>query len=164
MRLSRIDRTLAFCILCLVILGAVFVYSSSYYRAMRKGEDSAFYLLGHLKRLGIASIFFVLGFLLPIDIIRKFILPLFVVLTVVLVMTLIIGQTQFGAKRSLTVASIGLQVSEFVRIWLVFFLANFFDRHPQTASTGKGMLVTLFICFFLILLVAVQPSISMAMI
>lgn len=164
MQRSRIDRTLAFCILCLVILGAVFVYSSSYYRAMRKGEDSMFYLLGHLKRLGVASIFFVIGFLLPIDVIRKFTFPLFILITIILIMTLIAGQTQFGAKRSLAIASVGLQVSEFVRIWLVFFLANFFDRHPETANTGKGMVMTLCICFFLILLVAVQPSISMAMI
>ncbi len=160
-----IDRTLAFCVLCLIVLGIIFVFSSSYYRAMRKGEDSTYYLLGHLKRLGVASIFFMLGLIVPYELVRKFGFPLFVVVVLILFLTLIAGRMQFGAKRSLTIlSSFGLQVSEFVRIWLVFFLANFFDAHPETASTGKGMLMTISICFFVTLLVAVQPSISMAVI
>jgi cell division protein FtsW len=164
MQRSKIDKTLGFCLLCLVVLGMVFVYSSSYYRALRNGEDSTFYLLGHLKRLGIASIFFVLGFLIPYEIIRKLVFPLLICLVIVLLLTLFAGRLQFGARRSLAITSFGFQVSEFVRIWLVFFLANFFDSHPQTASTGKGMLITIGICFAVILLVAIQPSISMAMI
>ncbi|MBA7517588.1 putative peptidoglycan glycosyltransferase FtsW [subsurface metagenome] len=160
-----IDRTLIFCLLCLVVLGIIFVYSSSYYRAMRRGEDSTFYLFGHLKRLAIASIFFFLGLIIPYEIIRKIIFPLLIIIVLVLMVTLIFGRVQYGARRSLSLLStFGFQVSEFVRIWLVFFLANFFDSHPRTASTGKGMLTTISICLFVILLVAIQPSISMAVI
>lgn len=164
MQHTGIDRTLAFCLLCLVVLGALFVYSSSYYRAMRKGEDSTYYLLGHLKRLAIASVFFLLGLFFPYELIRKLIFPLFILMVFILFLTLLAGRTQFGAKRSLVISSFGLQVSEFVRIWIIFFLANFFDSHPQTANTSNGMLTSIFICLFIIVLVAVQPSISMAVI
>jgi len=158
-----VDRTLAFCVLCLIVLGVIFVFSSSYYRAMRRGEDSTYYLLGHLKRLAVASIFFLLGLIVPYEIVRKLIFPLFILVVLILLFTLVAGRMQFGAKRSITIlSSFGLQVSEFVRIWLIFFLANFFDSHPQTASTGKGMLMTISICLFATLLVAIQPSISMA--
>jgi cell division protein FtsW len=64
----------------------------------------------------------------------------------------------------LTIASVGVQVSEFVRIWLVFFLANFFAAHPQTANTRSGLSTILAISFMVIVLVAIQPSISMSVI
>jgi cell division protein FtsW len=164
MQHTGIDRTLAFCLLCLVLLGAIFVFSSSYYRAIRKGENSVYYLLGHLKRLAIASVFFFLGLFVPYEIIRKMIFPFLILIILILILTLIAGRIQYGAKRSLAISSFGLQVSEFVRIWFVFFLANFFSLHPRTASTMKGMLNTVIICLFVIVLVAIQPSISMAVI
>lgn len=158
------DKALGFCLLCLILLGILFVYSSSYYRAMRRGEDSTYYLFGHLKRLLIATLFFFAGFIIPYEAVRKVILPLYVVIVIVLVLTLVAGRVQFGARRSLAISTFGLQVSEFVRIWLVFFLANFFSTHPSTANTGKGVLMAIAICLFLIMLVAIQPSISMALI
>ncbi len=164
MQYARIDKTLAFCVLCLVVLGTLFVYSSSYYRAMKQGEDSTYYLLGHLKRLGIASVFFLLGFFVPHQIVRKLLFPLLAVMILTLILTLVMGRLQFGARRSLALSSFGLQVSEFARIWIIFFLAHFFSTHPQTANTGKGMLTIVVLCLFIILLVAIQPSFSMAII
>ena len=164
MSYSKIDRTLLFLVLCLVILGVVFVYSSSYYRAMRQGEDSTFYLMAHLKRVLIAFGFLLLGLVIPYEKLKKLILPLLVIIVISLVLTVFAGRLQFGAKRSLAIASVGVQVSEFVRIWLVFFLANFFASHPQTANTRSGLTTILFISFMVIVLVAIQPSISMAVI
>jgi cell division protein FtsW len=164
MQLAKIDKTLAFCVLCLVVIGTLFVYSSSYYRAMRRGEESTFYLIGHLKRLAVAVIFFCLGFFVPYTWIRKIIFPLFILIVVMLIATLVAGRTQFGARRSLAIASFGLQVSEFVRLWIVFFLANFFDAHPQAANTHNGMLHTIILSLIVIVLVAVQPSLSIAII
>jgi len=164
MPLGKIDRILLFLVICLVILGVIFVYSSSYYRAMRQGEDSTYYLTAHLKRVLIAVGFFLLGLVVPYEKIRKLIFPLLVLIILTLFLTIIAGRFQFGAKRSLAIASIGVQISEFVRIWLVFFLANFFASHPQTASTRRGLATILILCFVIIVLVAVQPSISMAVI
>lgn len=161
---GKIDRILLFLVICLVILGVIFVYSSSYYRAMRQGEDSMYYLAAHLKRVLIAVVFFLLGLVVPYEKIRKLIFPLLVLIILTLFLTILSGRLQFGAKRSLAIASIGVQVSEFVRIWLVFFLANFFASHPQTASTRQGLATILILCFVIIVLVAVQPSISMAVI
>ncbi len=161
---SKIDRTLLFLVLCLVVLGVIFVYSSSYYRAMRQGEGSTFYLMAHLKRVIIAIGFLLLGLIIPYEKVKKIILPLMILIVVSLLLTVFVGRLQFGAKRSLAIATVGVQVSEFVRIWLVFFLANFFASHPQTASTRSGLTTILAISFFVIVLVAIQPSISMAVI
>lgn len=161
---GKIDRVMLFLVIGLVILGVIFVFSSSYYRAMRQGEDSTYYLTAHLKRVLVAIGFFLLGLMVPYEKIRKMILPLLVLIVLSLVLTIITGRFQFGAKRSLVIASVGVQVSEFVRIWLVFFLANFFASHPQTANTRKGLATILSISFLMVVLVAIQPSISMSVI
>jgi cell division protein FtsW len=161
---TKIDRILLFLVLCLVILGVIFVYSSSYYRAMRQGEGSTFYLVAHLKRVVVGIAFLLLGLIIPYEKLKKLLLPLLFLIVLSLLLTIFAGRLQFGAKRSLTIASVGLQVSEFVRVWLVFFLANFFASHPQTASTRQGLTTILCISFLVIVLVAIQPSISMAVI
>ncbi|UCF70319.1 MAG: FtsW/RodA/SpoVE family cell cycle protein [candidate division WOR-3 bacterium] len=159
---GKTDRVLLLLVICLVVLGIIFVFSSSYYRALRQGENSTYYMMAHLKRVLVAIGFLVFGLIVPYDKIRKMLLPLLVLIIVCLLLTVLAGRFQFGAKRSLAIASVGVQVSEFVRIWLVFFLANFFAAHPQTASTHRGLATILVICFTTIILVAVQPSISMA--
>jgi len=105
-----------------------------------------------------------LGFFIPYQFVRKLLFPLLLLMLLALVLTLIMGRLQFGARRTLAFSSFGLQVSEFARIWIIFFLAHFFATHPQTANTGKGMLTIVVLCLFIILLVAVQPSLSMAII
>ena len=164
MQLKGIDQLLLFSVITLIVLGIIFVYSSSYYRAMSRGEDSTYYLAAHLKRLLIAGVFFLLGIIIPYEMIRKLILPIFILMVITLFLTLIAGKTQLGARRSLVISSFGLQVSEFVRLWIVFFLANFFALHSETADTNRGILGAIMICLFVILLVAIQPSISMAVI
>lgn len=159
---GKTDRILLLLVLCLVVLGVIFVFSSSYYRALRLGENSTYYMIAHLKRVIVAIGFLLLGLFIPYGAIRKMLFPLLVVIIAILTLTIFTGNLQFGAKRSLAVASVGVQMSEFVRIWLVFFLANFFAAHPQTASTHRGLATVLVISFVVIALVAIQPSISVS--
>ncbi|MEO0205231.1 MAG: FtsW/RodA/SpoVE family cell cycle protein [candidate division WOR-3 bacterium] len=161
---SSIDRTLIIVVFILLILGSVFVFSSSYYQAMREGENSWYYLLGHIKRVAIAIIFFFIGLFVPFEKMRKLILPAFFLLLIMLIFTLIMGRMQYGARRSLLISSFGVQISEFVRIWIIFFLANFFVNHPDTAGSKMGVAIATFLPLTLIILVAVQPSISVAII
>lgn len=160
----NIDKTLLITVVVLLLLGSVFVFSSSYYQAMREGVNSLYYLLGHIKRISVAIIFFFMGLFVRYDKIRKFILPVFIFLVIMLIFTLVMGRMQYGAKRSLLISSFGVQISEFVRIWIVFFLANFFANHPDTASNRNGVMIAVLLPLSLITLVAVQPSISVAII
>lgn len=161
---SNIDHILLITVVVLLVLGSIFVFSASYYQAMQAGENSLYYLIGHIRRLLIATLFFLVGLFIPYEKYRKFILPGFFVILFVLIFTLIIGRIQYGAKRSIFISSFGFQISEFVRVWLVFFLANFFANHPDTANTRQGILVVTLLPLVLIILIAVQPSISVAII
>uniref|UniRef100_A0A7V3RHV9 Probable peptidoglycan glycosyltransferase FtsW n=1 Tax=candidate division WOR-3 bacterium TaxID=2052148 RepID=A0A7V3RHV9_UNCW3 len=161
---SNLDHMLLITVLVLIILGSLFVFSSSYYQAMRQGENSLYYLLNHIKRLLVALVFFAIGLFFPYTKLRRLIFPGFLLLLVILAFTLVLGMVQYGAKRSLLISSFGLQISEFVRIWVVFFLANFFVNHPDTANTRAGIITATILPLVLIILVAAQPSISVAMI
>ncbi|MCX7994598.1 MAG: FtsW/RodA/SpoVE family cell cycle protein [candidate division WOR-3 bacterium] len=161
---SRIDHILFITIIILLVLGSIFVFSSSYYQALQQGENTLYYLIGHIKRLLVAVVFFFAGLLIPVEKYRKLILPGFLFILLVLIFTLVIGKMQYGAKRSILISSFGIQISEFVRIWIVLFLANFFTNHPDTARTRSGILVATALPLSLIILVAVQPSISVAII
>ncbi len=161
---SKIDHILLITLAILILLGSVFVFSSSYYQAMREGENTLYYLIGHIKRLLIAILFFIAGLFIPYEKFRKLILPTFFFILFILIVTLIIGKVQYGAKRSILISSFGIQISEFVRVWVVLFLANFFANHPDTANTRGGILIATFLPLLLIILVAVQPSISVAII
>ncbi len=161
---SGVDRALALVILLLLILGSVFVFSSSYYFALRRGEDTTYYLFGHLKRVAIGLCFFLLGFFLPYERIKRFLFPAYIFMILLLVFTLIFGRATYGAKRSIPFATFGLQISEFVRVWIVFFLAHLFATHPEAAKRPGSLLFAVLFPLSLITLVAVQPSISVAVI
>lgn len=161
---SSVDRTYAFVTLILLILGTVFVFSSSYYQALRSGEDTTYYLFGHLKRVAIGLGFFFLGFFLPYERIRRFLFPAYILMVVLLILTLVFGRFVYGARRSIPIATFGLQISEFVRVWIVLFLANLFATHPDVLNRPKGLLLTIVFPLSLVILVAVQPSISVAII
>ncbi len=161
---SRIDRILLLTVIVLLVLGSIFVFSSSYFQALRQGESTLYYFIGHIKRLLVALLFFCAGLLIPLDKYQRLIFPGFLLLLLILIFTIVMGKMQYGAKRSIFISSFGIQISEFVRVWIVFFLANFFTRHPDTANKGKGMIIATLLPMFLIILVAAQPSISVAII
>ncbi len=160
----NIDKRYMITVFVLLILGTLFVFSSSYYQAMRAGENSLYYVLGHVKRVLVAIVFFFIGLFVPYEKMRRLILPAFILLLIMLIFTIFMGRFQYGAKRSLFISSFGIQISEFVRIWVVFFLANFFVNHPDTANDRKGIVVAIVLPLLLIILVAVQPSMSVAII
>lgn len=160
----RIDTRLLLVVFILVILGVVFIFSSSYYQAIKKGEDTTYYLVGHLKRLLSGIGFFFLGLFFSYEKLRKFLLPTYLFLFIFLLLTLILGKFAYGAKRSLVISSFGIQISEFVRVFIVFYLANLLSRYPEMANNGRRLFGGILFPVSLVILIALQPSISVALI
>lgn len=164
MESGRIDHTLLATVFFLIVVGVVIVFSSSYYQAMCLGEPTTFYLIGHAKRVTVGLVFFLAGMLIPYEKLRRLIFPSLILLLLVLGATMLFGRSAYGARRTIFLSAFGIQGSEFVRVWIVLFLANLFANHPNAAHTGKGLAFTIATALLLILLVAVQPSVSIALI
>ncbi len=93
-----------------------------------------------------------------------------------LLLVLVIGQTQYGAKLGFEIFGIGVQPSEFVKIIFVFFIANSFYRSTEfkdvvittilaathvlilVISTDLGAAVILFVVYLVMLYVATKQS------
>jgi len=162
MPLEKPDSVYILIILFLLGLGTVAVFSSSFYYAWTKGPDNEFYYMrSHLVKLAIGLVLFFVIMSIPYQKLRPFILPSYLLIMLGLVLTLLLGHKEYGAKRWL----FQLQVSEFAKIWLVVYLAAFAAKHKERINDLKHTILPLMLAVGpLILLVLVEPSLSMALI
>ncbi len=118
-------------LLLLLATGLSSLYSASYDKAMRLGLQSNYFFrrqfLFSLAGIAAAAVIY----FLPIRVIRLLIPLLLVGSIILMLLTLFtsLGETQLGARRWITIGSIGFQPSELVKVSTILFLANYFDKH-----------------------------------
>jgi cell division protein FtsW len=94
--------------------------SLSFYRSESLFFRQLFWLL-------ISLIFFLIGAFLDLDFVRRHIAKILVAFSVLLILVLIpgIGRSVNGSRRWISIAGINFQVSEFAKIVLIMWLANY---------------------------------------
>ncbi len=159
MPLEKPDSVYMFTILILLGLGIVFVFSSSFFHAWAKGQNSEFYYMrSHLVKLIIGLAIFFLVMNIPYQKIRPFIFVGYVLILIGLILTLVAGHKEYGARRWL----FNLQISEFAKIWLIVYLASFLARHKERINDIKKTIIPAFLVIGpIILLILIEPSLSM---
>lgn len=160
MRLEKPDNFYMIIIIFLLGLGVVCVFSTSFYHAWARGQESEFYYMkSHLVKLMIGLVLFFIIMNVPYQHIRPFTIVAYILILMGLLLTLILGRKEYGARRWL----FSLQVSEFAKIWLIVFLASFLARHKERINDFKyTILPACLIIGPVILLTLIQPSLSMA--
>ncbi len=154
------DFHLFLIVLSLLGLGLVALFSASSIYASNKGLSSLFYTqrqaLWMLMGLGAAAVIA----RMDLEKIRKFIKPA-VVLTVI-----ILGATLFmppvaHVRRWIPLGLMKLQISEFAKIVVVLYLADFFDRHlSHIASDPRQLLKPLGAIGLMLVLIAMEPDLG----
>lgn len=127
---GRPDYMILFVTLCLLIIGTVMIYSSSTIAAEQRYGNSLHFLKRQLiyAALGIAGMFIMSR--IHYQHWRKA-APVGIVLSLVLLVLVFVpglGTTINGARRWIRVAGFTFQVSEFVKLALVVFLAHFLTK------------------------------------
>lgn len=154
------DRLFTFALIGLCVTGVLMVYSSSFYKAFDLYRDPYHFLKEHLIRLGIGSCLFLIAYRFDYHWLRRWsILPLFLC-TVALIGVLFTGE---GVNRWVTIAGVRLQPSEFARIALIVYMADWCSRN--TKKLRESFNSFLFMCLSVVLvsgLVMVEPSYSAA--
>ncbi|OGS08326.1 MAG: cell division protein FtsW [Elusimicrobia bacterium RIFOXYA12_FULL_51_18] len=154
------DFPLFLIILSLLGLGLVSLFSASAIYASNKGLASLFYtkrqaiwmILGLGAAAGIARI--------DLERIRKFIKP-GVILTVLLLGATLFMPPVAHVRRWIPLGFMKLQMSEFAKIVLVLYLADFFDRHlSHIASNPKQLLKPLGAMAIILALIAREPDLG----
>ena len=145
----------------LLLLGLLMVLNTTYFLGLEKTGDPFHFFKQHLARI-IAGLFFMLLLSqFSLTGLRRLVLPLTVISLVMLVMVYLpgLGLVRGGARRWLRLGPLILEPSEFVKLALVFLLADFLSRRAERmCSFAHGALPALLIVGPIALVLLKQPD------
>jgi cell division protein FtsW len=121
----------------LIIVGILFIYSSSSVYAMEKFGASYYFVLKQLAGLALGFVAFVCARLIPLPLIKKHSPLLFWGSLSLTAMTLIpaLSSRIHGSSRWLNLAGFGFQPSELLKITLPLYLAYFLAKKENKLSS-----------------------------
>lgn len=161
----RADWWLWICMICLLGLGVIMVYSASVNLAYRKGLGTNYFLYKHLLSLVVGFLAFFIAAHLDYRFYQRWAYPILLVAVVLLIAVLFFGHTANHAKRWFHMAGFSFQPAEFAKIALVIYLATILSQKgEQVRSFHLGFLPPLLVCFGLMGLLLKEPDLGTAMI
>lgn len=163
---TRDTRNIVISVLALVGIGTLMVYSSTALMSMRKYGTAFHYLWNH-----IFTVFVGVGAMVVLAKIdyRKIRPVIYLLLAVSLIMLALvyvpgIGVSANGARRWLRLWPTTFQPSEFVKIVMVIFLADYMDRNISRMRNFKyGILIPVGIMVFFQGIIIIQPDFGAVM-
>lgn len=162
----RKARTLLFgSALALIAIGIVMIYSASAIYALDQMKDSAYFLKRHLIYLAVGSALAAFAAQMDTRRLRQSAKPILLSALALLVLVLIphVGHSTGGARRWFKILGFSFQPSEYLKLALIFYMADFLDRkkgelRELRRTLFPGMLI-LALCAGLIFL---QPDLGTA--
>ncbi|RUT36379.1 stage V sporulation protein E [Paenibacillus zeisoli] len=157
------DIWLLICILALLAIGMVMVYSAGSVLAFHDYGDSFYFVKRQLlfAVLGLISMFFTMN--LDYRNLRKYSRPILIVCFILLVIVLIpgIGVVRGGARSWLGISSFGIQPSEFMKLGMILFLSDWLSRETMDITRfTKGLLPPLGLIGLAFGLIMLQPDLG----
>lgn len=170
----------------LVFLGALNIYSATYYMNLEEGKGAYFHIIRHTIFLAVSLLSAYLCARLPMTAIRKFTPVLSLIVFLFLILVPIIGVNVNGATRWIFIAGISIQPSEFAKVaavlWTASLLAFKVDKRTRITflprlfklflmgNTKKGnpffellsFMTPLYVPLFMAILVLFQPDMGTA--
>jgi len=161
--IENLDYTLLFAVVFLCFYGLLVLYSSTRLAAT-VGSDPYFFV----KR---QSLWALLGFISLIIIIfidyhnlERYSKVIYFGAIILLIMVIISGRTTYGARRWLAIGPFDFQPSEFAKIALIAFLADFLSENKQKLDNFFYYLLPFAYTGLLILLVFMQPDLGTSLV
>lgn len=158
---KKIDYLLIAATVCLLVIGVLFVYSSSL------GSDGTLLSYEYLRQI----IFIVTGLglfilmqLFSLKDLRKYVVTIYIVALCLLILTLFFGEVRNGARSWLGFWNLGIQISEFMKIATILLLAKFIEGKHQENINKKTIYQS---CLFLgipFILILLQPDMGTALV
>lgn len=158
---ENLDFPLLLSSLILLGLGLVMVASSSVSIAERQLSDPLYYFWRQFSYSIVGLVTAFIAFKIPFKYLQKSGPVLMVVSLILLAMVLIpgIGKEVNGSIRWLNLGIISLQVSEFVKLATVIYLAGYLVRHNEEVRTNlSGFLRPLGLIFIISVLLIFEPD------
>jgi len=159
---ENLDYTMLFAVVILCFYGILVLYSST--RIESIGGEQYFYVKRQF--LWIISGFLFLIILLFIDYhqVERYSNVIYFGVLVILVVVIIFGRSTYGARRWLSIGPFDFQPSEFAKIALIIFLADFLSKNKPKLDNFFYFLLPFAYAGLLILLVFMQPDLGTSLV
>jgi cell division protein FtsW len=162
----KMDKPLLFITLAFFIFGLIMVLSASSMESyMRYGYSPYYYFVRQAAFLIGGSVIFLITINIPSKFFRKISFLLIVATIGVLVALQVYGNIAHVAKNARSWISIGpvsIQPSEFAKVFVILFLANYYDKNKDKLTNIWSLIKPLIPCVVIVGLVAIQPDLGTA--
>ena len=160
-RLLILDHTLLVAVVVLLALGLVMVGSASTSIAEQQTGHAFYFLWRQLAYIGVGLGLAGTVLFVPLRIWEK--LGLGLILTSMLLLVLVfipgLGREVNGSLRWIHLGPVNLQVSEFVKLFMILYLAGYLVRHTKAVqASAAGFLRPLVLFLLLAMLLLLQPD------
>ena len=149
----------------LLILGLIMVGSSSVSIAESKLGEPFYYLWRQLMFTGVGLLVAFVVIRIPMRIWQELGPALVIVSLLLLIMVFVpgLGRTVNGSTRWIAVGGFNLQASEFVKLFMVLYLAGYLVRHTEAVRTSfAGFLRPLGLLMIMMMLLLLEPDFGAA--
>src|SRR5699024_3727579 len=157
------DYTLILVPIFLSAFGLLMVYSASMVSTTIDGLDSTYYLFKQLKWFILGLIGFAFCCIFPYKNYKRMVMPIVLISIGLLLLTIIFGDTVNRATRSVDILGFNIQPSEFVKLFLIIYLAAIYSKKQEYIGNFLyGAFPPLVMTMFMVGLIILQPDIGTA--
>ena len=156
----NIDRRILFSFIILFFLGVFFSFSSTSPLAGERLNKAYYFFFSKHISFSLLSIFvmFFISFI-DLDLIKKLVIPIFIILFIILILVPIIGVEVKGSKRWLSLYFFRLQPIEIIKPFFVLITAKILTANISKTANSSYFLSFLILLSILVLLVN-QPDLG----
>jgi cell division protein FtsW len=158
---SHIDLPLLLMVLMLLAVGAMMVYSTTFFWSYETTGSESTIFLQHVRNLFIGAVLMTITVFIDYRIWKRFALLLLLFTVASLIAVLLFGDGAFGARRAFIQGS--YQPGELAELMIVIYMAAWLgSKRSKVASFWRGLLPFGMIVSVIVALVVLQPDISTA--
>ncbi len=160
-REATYDVWLFLSLLSLISLGLVMVTSASLSFAEGSGLSAGYFAIRHLSYLAIGFVGFAIATTVPLALWRKLSTPLLIITFGLLTLLLIPGISRQvnGSSRWLFLGPISIQVSEFAKLFIIVYMAQYLvQRHKEVQTELSGFIKPMLMLGLVSALLLLEPD------
>jgi len=149
----------------LISIGIVMIYSSSGIYALQEMGETTYFLNRHLLFLAIGVLMTVSVMIIDYRDLRQYAKPLMLLSLLLLIFVLVpgIGKASYGARRWFKIGPFSFQPSEFVKLAILIYTADFLSRKQKVVGSFlHGFLPLMGVLGVMCLLILKQPDLGNA--
>ena len=139
-RVPAFDMPLFTCILMLIGLGIVAIYTATYPKALADYNDGFHFVRPQIIFACAGLVVMLLCMFFPLAQFRRLFWPIIIGMVALLMLVLVVGRLKHGNQAYIELGPIQFQPSEFVKVAIVLTLATFLSRRPWLVKSWKGLI------------------------